>query len=149
MPKNGPFWRVFENLKLAVKQCYQTSQLKKDKNWWKMPKFNTDILSENSQIKNHLWKYYTNLAIKIGLCAAHVPSSSLNKISLNTPSDKHKSSKPKTNFFRSTESSVDFCVKMANKSGMSRNSAACKKRGESQTFWLQLCQICILCECLV
>ena len=21
--KNGPFWRVFENLKLAVKQCYQ------------------------------------------------------------------------------------------------------------------------------
>ena len=24
--KNGPFWRVFENLKLAVKQCYQTDQ---------------------------------------------------------------------------------------------------------------------------
>ena len=24
--KNGPFWRVFENVKLAVKQCYQTSQ---------------------------------------------------------------------------------------------------------------------------
>ena len=22
--KNDPFWRVFENLKLAVKQCYQT-----------------------------------------------------------------------------------------------------------------------------
>ena len=22
--KNGPFWRVFENLKLAVQQCYQT-----------------------------------------------------------------------------------------------------------------------------
>ena len=22
--KNGPFWRVFESLKLAVKQCYQT-----------------------------------------------------------------------------------------------------------------------------
>ena len=22
--KNGPFWRVFENLKLPVKQCYQT-----------------------------------------------------------------------------------------------------------------------------
>ena len=22
--KNGPFWQVFENLKLAVKQCYQT-----------------------------------------------------------------------------------------------------------------------------
>ena len=24
--KNGPFWRVFENLKLAAKQCYQTGQ---------------------------------------------------------------------------------------------------------------------------
>ena len=24
--KNGQFWRVFENLKLAVKQCYQTGQ---------------------------------------------------------------------------------------------------------------------------
>ena len=24
--KNGSFWRVFENLKLAVKQCYQTGR---------------------------------------------------------------------------------------------------------------------------
>ena len=24
--KNGSFWRVFENLKLAVKHCYQTGQ---------------------------------------------------------------------------------------------------------------------------
>ena len=24
--KNGPFWQVFENLKFAVKQCYQTGQ---------------------------------------------------------------------------------------------------------------------------
>ena len=24
--KNGPFWQVFENLKLAVEQCYQTGQ---------------------------------------------------------------------------------------------------------------------------
>ena len=24
--KNGPFWVVFENLNLAVKQCYQTGQ---------------------------------------------------------------------------------------------------------------------------
>ena len=24
--KSGPFWRVFENLKLAAKQCYQTGQ---------------------------------------------------------------------------------------------------------------------------
>ena len=26
MPKDVQFWRVFENLKLAVKQCYQTCQ---------------------------------------------------------------------------------------------------------------------------
>ena len=26
MPKNDPFWRFFENLKLVVKQCYQTGQ---------------------------------------------------------------------------------------------------------------------------
>ena len=26
MPKNGPFWRVFENIKLANKQSYQTGQ---------------------------------------------------------------------------------------------------------------------------
>ena len=25
-PKHGRFWRVFENLKLVVKQCYQTGQ---------------------------------------------------------------------------------------------------------------------------
>ena len=37
--KNGPFWRVFEILKLAVKQCYQTGQ-----NWWKMPKFKNKII---------------------------------------------------------------------------------------------------------
>ena len=27
--KNGPIWRGFEKLKLAVKQCYQTDQLQK------------------------------------------------------------------------------------------------------------------------
>ena len=39
--KNDPLWRVFENLKLAVKQCYQTGQFYTDENWWKiwkMPK---------------------------------------------------------------------------------------------------------------
>ena len=30
--KNGQFWLVFENLKLAAKQCYQTGQSKSDKN---------------------------------------------------------------------------------------------------------------------
>ena len=44
--KKGSFWRVFENLKLAVKQCYQTGQFYNDKNWWKMPKFKCDILSD-------------------------------------------------------------------------------------------------------
>ena len=34
--KNDSFWRVFENLKLAVKQCYQKGQYK---NWEKVPKF--------------------------------------------------------------------------------------------------------------
>ena len=66
MPKNGAFWRVFENLKLAVKQCYQTGQFQQDKNCWKMPKFKCDILSnpsksfmflgnhpENQMVENH------------------------------------------------------------------------------------------------
>ena len=26
LTKNGQFWQVFENLKLSVKQCYQTGQ---------------------------------------------------------------------------------------------------------------------------
>ena len=38
--KNGPFWRVFESLKLAVKQCYQTG-----KKMPKFQKFKCDILS--------------------------------------------------------------------------------------------------------
>ena len=29
--KNGRFWRVFENLRLSVKQCYQTIILKVQK----------------------------------------------------------------------------------------------------------------------
>ena len=29
--KNYPFWRVFENLKLAVKQCYETGQFNRTK----------------------------------------------------------------------------------------------------------------------
>ena len=31
-------WRVFENLKVVVKQCYQTSHFYLDKIWRKMPK---------------------------------------------------------------------------------------------------------------
>ena len=37
--QNGPFWRLFEDLKLAVKQTYQTNQFWKEKNRWKIPKF--------------------------------------------------------------------------------------------------------------
>ena len=29
--KNSPFWRVFENLNLVVKQCYQTFDEKRQK----------------------------------------------------------------------------------------------------------------------
>ena len=46
--KKCHFWRVFENLNLAVKQCYQTGHFKYDKNWWKVPKVKNqkcDILS--------------------------------------------------------------------------------------------------------
>ena len=40
------FWRVFQNLKLAVKHCYQTGHFLQDNNWWKMPKFKYDILGD-------------------------------------------------------------------------------------------------------
>ena len=46
--KNGPFWRVFENLKLAVKQCYQTGQFKIGQKLMKkakVQKFKCDIFS--------------------------------------------------------------------------------------------------------
>ena len=36
--KKCSIWRVFENLKLAVKQCYQTGQFILNKNWGKLPK---------------------------------------------------------------------------------------------------------------
>ena len=36
--KNGAFWWVFENLKLTVKQCYQTGKFEKDNYWWYMRK---------------------------------------------------------------------------------------------------------------
>ena len=40
--KNGPFCRVFENLKLAVKQCYQTGHFNKDKNCDFLSNFQTN-----------------------------------------------------------------------------------------------------------
>ena len=42
--KNGPFWRVFENLKLAVKQRYQTGQK----------------LVENAKIHMRHFEYFLN-----------------------------------------------------------------------------------------
>ena len=47
--KNGPFWRVFENLKFAVKQCYQTGQFligQKLVENAKIQKFKCDILND-------------------------------------------------------------------------------------------------------
>ena len=38
--KNGQFWRVFESLTLAVKQCYQTGQF-----------FNRTKIGENAKIQ--------------------------------------------------------------------------------------------------
>ena len=38
--KNGPIWRVFENLKLSVKQCYQIGQFAK------IEKFKCDIFGD-------------------------------------------------------------------------------------------------------
>ena len=47
--KNDPFWRVFENLKLAVKQCYQTDRSvlmgQKLMENAKIQKFKCDLLS--------------------------------------------------------------------------------------------------------
>ena len=47
--KNDPFWRVFENLKLAVKQCYQIDQVfigQKLVENAKIKTFKCDILSD-------------------------------------------------------------------------------------------------------
>ena len=44
MPKNGPFWQSFENLKLAVKQCFQTGQKMVENA--KIEKFKCDILGD-------------------------------------------------------------------------------------------------------
>ena len=60
--KNGPFWLIFENLKLAIKQCYQTGSYSITQKRWKlhkMSKLKWDILSdfqttwnfENQEIK--------------------------------------------------------------------------------------------------
>ena len=46
--KNGPFRRVFENLNLSVKECYQKGQFWLDKIGWnvKIQEFKCDILSD-------------------------------------------------------------------------------------------------------
>ena len=46
--KSRQFWRVLENIKLAVKQCYQTGQFQKVKNLQKMPK-TFQVISKQSE----------------------------------------------------------------------------------------------------
>ena len=59
--KNGPFWRVFENLKLAVKQCYQSVLIgQKLVENAKIQKFKCDILS-NFQTMCHALKNIQDL----------------------------------------------------------------------------------------
>ena len=41
MQKTGTIWRVFENLKLAVKQCYQTGYFQKRQKLVENAKINT------------------------------------------------------------------------------------------------------------
>ena len=38
IPQKWSIGRVFEKLKLAGEQCYQSGQFQLGKNWWKMPK---------------------------------------------------------------------------------------------------------------
>ena len=59
--KNGPFWRVFEKLKLAVKQCYQTCQFligQKLVENAKIQKFKCDISSNFQTFLKEFQKYF-------------------------------------------------------------------------------------------
>ena len=47
MPKMVNFGEFFENLKLAVKQYYQTGHFQKYKNWWKTPKLKKKFKCDN------------------------------------------------------------------------------------------------------
>ena len=84
--QNGPFWRLFEDLKLAVKQTYQTNQFWKEKNRWKIPKFqnsnasfcvifkqcaSVDIMSGEVLLwiwKNYLQADHQNWRFHFGCC---------------------------------------------------------------------------------
>ena len=69
--KYGPFWRDFDNLKLAVKQCYQTCQFLFDKNWQEnaeIQKFKWDILGDFQTLcwrrkKSHLISFNVWLSL--------------------------------------------------------------------------------------
>ena len=52
--KNGEFLGFFENLKLAVKQCYQTVQFLMDQ----MPKFKCDILGNFQTLCTHVVLFF-------------------------------------------------------------------------------------------
>ena len=49
MPKIVDFGEFLknENIKLAVKQCYQTGIFKQDKNWWKIPMNKNPYIDSN------------------------------------------------------------------------------------------------------
>ena len=63
--QKGPFGRVLENLKIAVKQCCQTGQFYQDKNLWenakiRMPHFSHTSKSRIDQIGTYYVKYHGN-----------------------------------------------------------------------------------------
>ena len=68
MPKMVHFG-VFENLKLAVKQCYQIGQLVEKA---KIAKLKSDILSGQKIIKNakngQFWRIFENLKLAAKQC---------------------------------------------------------------------------------
>ena len=82
-------------------------------------------------------RYIPDLAVKMALCAAQVPSSSLNKMSLKTPSTRQRSSKLEIVLVRinglGSSLSCVVAFKRLKRSGISKNSAACKQIHEKNT----------------
>ena len=94
-------------------------------------------------------KYVPDLAVKMALCAAQVPSSSLNKMSLKTPSTRQRSSKLEIVLVRinglGSSLSCVVAFKRLKRSGISKNSAACKQNYEKNTSWSFCVKVCNCC----
>ena len=60
--KNVEFWRFFENLKHAIKQCYQTGQFNKTKKCWKMPQ-----ISPKSKVFYCFWGRWLGPSLSVPL----------------------------------------------------------------------------------